>query len=393
VGAHALARSDPQLASVISFTAASSVVPSVRSSYKTALKFYREFCINRGLELWPVDDVQLAGFIHITVQHVSVDSLKMYLAGVRYHHENEWGAWTLEGNELIRRTKRYVKRHFPGRRAKHKLPISLRVLCAILPLLPGWPDALSLEDLMFATASLLAMAAFLRGGEAFTSEGQSRTVMTREMFLFKKVFSCGVETMALIVNVPQPKATPGTPFVAVPVFECPEAGAFDPVRMWKAYVARSPTVYSTQPAFTLPNGKSLSRDYMVKRTLSLLAESKVPMVDSCGNPLSVMAASWRAGGVRTAVDAGVPEYLIMQYGRWRSHAWKHYLCATPLDLYGSALKMFKCLPVEATSALLVGDAVAAQLGVSEDCVVMKQAAVSLRARVRIVHNVRPRSVC
>jgi hypothetical protein len=103
-----------------------------------------------------------------------------------------------------------------------------------------------------------------------------------------------------------------------------------------------------------------------------------------------MAASWRAGGVRTAVDAGVPEYPIMQYGRWRSQPWKHYLCATPLDLYGSALKMFKCLSVEATSALLVGDAVAAQLGASEDGAMVEQSAVSLRARVRIVHNVKPR---
>jgi hypothetical protein len=128
---------------------------------------------------------------------------------------------------------------------------------------------------------------------------------------------------------------------------------------------------------------------MVDRTIALLEASNFPMVNSCGERMRVLAASWRSGGVRTAVDAGVPEYLIKQYGRWTSDAWKNYLCSTPLDLLGSSRLMFSSSlsSVVGSNALLVGDPVAVLLEAKEDDeVVVRRASVALNERVLINYN-------
>lgn len=41
-----------------------------------------------------------------------------------------------------------------------------------------------------------------------------------------------------------------------------------------------------------------------------------------------------AGGVRSAIDAGIPETIIMEFGRWKSIAWRHYLVHSCVDLRG-----------------------------------------------------------
>ena len=64
---------------------------------------------------------------------------------------------------------------------------------------------------------------------------------------------------------------------------------------------------------------------MTRRTLQLMRAAGISLVDDRGQTLSVMASSWRAGGVRSAVEAGVGEAAIMELGRWHSSAWTHYI--------------------------------------------------------------------
>ena len=70
----------------------------------------------------------------------------------------------------------------------------------------------------------------------------------------------------------------------------------------------------------------------------------------------VKAASWRAGGVRSALDASVSGPVIMALGRWRSNAWESYLMQTTSDLKGAQLAMWSPLQAVATT-LRVGDLV------------------------------------
>ena len=64
------------------------------------------------------------------------------------------------------------------------------------------------------------------------------------------------------------------------------------------------------------------------------------MVGPNGTTLPLKAASWRAGGVQTAAQAGLSESMIMFLGRWTSCAWRHYLIHTPVDIQSAAQLMW-----------------------------------------------------
>jgi hypothetical protein len=56
--------------------------------------------------------------------------------------------------------------------------------------------------------------------------------------------------------------------------------------------------------------------------------------------MAIKASSWRAGAVRSALDAGVPEPYIMAMGRWKSQAWINYVVDRGLDLRQTAHAMW-----------------------------------------------------
>jgi hypothetical protein len=59
------------------------------------------------------------------------------ISGVKFHQELLDLTWTLTGNELVRRTVRYLKKKFPTKQGPAEMPITVRVLTQILPLLEG----------------------------------------------------------------------------------------------------------------------------------------------------------------------------------------------------------------------------------------------------------------
>ena len=68
----------------------------------------------------------------------------------------------------------------------------------------------------------------------------------------------------------------------------------------------------------------------------------------------VKAASCRAGGVRSAMDAGISQPLIMAMGRWRSLAWDNYVLHNASDLQSSMEAMWReRAPAKAT--IFVGE--------------------------------------
>ena len=84
-------------------------------------------------------------------------------------------------------------------------------------------------------------------------------------------------------------------------------------------------------AFKLSSDATLSRDWMVKRSAGLLAMAGVQFLGENGMVTCVKAASWRAGAVRSAIDAKIPSPTIMALGRWRSYAWLSYASFTEAE--------------------------------------------------------------
>jgi hypothetical protein len=323
------------------------IVPTTANSYACCAGSYERFCDLRGLQPYPADQVQVSAWIIRLMTSVQPTSLGPYLAAVRFTHINQGFPWLLEGNECVRRVLRYVKRRFPCGGKAVKIAISLSVLRRILPLLPGWPNLTSMShaDLLFACASVIGSCGFLRGGEFLYTPRQARPILRFHHVAVRVIKG----TPSVVVSVPQAKAEWWRVSTDVPIFGLPDqSDPFSPVMLWQALCTRSKHVNRdggssshALPAFHNADGSPLRKDAMTARTLGLLQQANIGLVDARGSPTTVKASSWRAGGVRSAVDAGISEQMMMELGRWKSSAWTSYLTHSSLDLRGASWAMWR----------------------------------------------------
>jgi hypothetical protein len=351
---HPVAVQAPAVAAELGAALQGHILPMTRGSYSSAVSNYLRFCTLHKIAPWPVDVVWFCGWLLRLATSVSHPSFRVYMAGVKDTHELEGYRWAFGGNELVRRVMRYIKRRYPVKEATKKMPISLGVLKTILPHLPGWPnpEVMSHDDRLFTAASLVAVCAFLRGGEFLSTPQRDRPILTRA-----HMGVCQVgQAVALVVSVPQPKTTFWLSEVDVPCFSAPpDLTAFCPRRWYETYLRLSPLARASEhsAAFHFRSGAALTRTWMVARTQRLLQVANVRFVDNAGRVLPMKMASWRAGGVRSALDANLPETLIREFGRWKSSAWHAYLLRSCQDLQGASREMWR-LSKEVVGGLPVG---------------------------------------
>jgi hypothetical protein len=298
----------------------------------------------RDVIMHPVEEITLAVFI--------LRIMNSYLAGIRNAHIHAGFEWTLTGNETIRCVRRYVTRPFPSSDTGRKMPISMGILKTILPLLPGWPNTaeMTFEDLVFACASIIGTCGFLRGGEFLFKPGQTRLILRAAHITTR--FLRGRAAVVVMWAL----ATFWLTEVLVPFFEILGAdAAFSPVRLWAALQLASPFTDAagqpldpSLPAFHTANGAPLRHDWMMARTSDLLKQAGIELMDARGQITSVKSSSWRAGGVRSAMDANLSEVMIMELGRWKSSAWASYLLHTGRDLCAAGRRMWDCAEAPST---------------------------------------------
>jgi len=94
------------------------------------------------------------------------------------------------------------------------------------------------------------------------------------------------------------------------------------------------------PALHNDDGSALSRAVMMSITKRLLDQAGIIVLSDKGAQASLKMASWRAGGVRSAIDAHLDPVLIMKLGRWSSDAWRSYLTHSCLDVRGAGSRMW-----------------------------------------------------
>ena len=340
---------DPDLARRVDNGLRSHYTSNTASSYSTGARDYIRFCEIRALTPWPVDEVAYCGWLHVTSDRIMMSSTGMYMAGVRNASILEGHGWDMFANESVRRTMRFLKKKHPAKTKGQKAPVTVGVLQRILPLLPGWPDMsrMSDDDRVFATASVIGVAGFLRGGEFLTYPKSTRAVLRAHEVSVRPVGNFD----AVIVKVRQPKARWWLAEVAVPCFQNTTDDAFCPVRLWRDYTARCPEFKCSGPAF-LRRGRPLSRDYMVKRTTELMMQADISFIDNRGGAMKVKAASWRSGAACSAVQAHVSVPHIMALGRWSTESWENYILHAPVDLQGPAGSMWAGARLQLTPTTL-----------------------------------------
>ena len=344
--ASALHKKAPSLARIVDVGLHDHLEKKVKSSYGTGARSWVRVARFLDVDPWPPTPIEYCGWLHKLVQpneegrrQLQVNSLDMYKAGVRNACILEGCGWPLRDDEMVRRTTRYLQKAFPVDPKGRKVPVTVPLLKKVLPFLPGWPDmaCMSADDRVFATASIMAVSAYLRGGEFLTSKSSTRPVLKNKDVEVVRTSECHI----LRIKVPAPKARKFLKYETALCFPLVDDDEFCPYRLRSEYLARvSPELRKPDAPALCRGGKALTRDYMVKRTHALMVEAGISFVDKDGVSMDMQASSWRAGAASSAVMAGIPDRDIMAFGRWSSKAWENYVMSLPVSLVESARSMW-----------------------------------------------------
>ena len=99
VAGSALMRQDAELALLVDTGLRSHYLKTTASTYATGAKDYNTFCLNRGLSPWPVCQVALCGWMHVTSKRIVIPSMRVYMEGIRDASILGGHGWDLKGNE------------------------------------------------------------------------------------------------------------------------------------------------------------------------------------------------------------------------------------------------------------------------------------------------------
>ena len=326
---HALTQRNPGWARSLSYALVHHVVSN--ETYDCVTAKYVAFCEAYSVDPWPAHPVVLGAWILQLCSGIAVQSLGVYLAGVKYSQGLLGYPWAMgDGCDIIRRVQRFVKRKYGLAKKQFKTSVTLQVLRTILPLLPGWPHKLSHDHRMMAAASMIGLMGCLRGGE-FTVKCNSK----RPTLLHGQVHIAPSSSprQGVQIDVEHPKGKWWLSKQPVFAFDVAVSAEFGVCSLLRSYREKSiVSLYPTGPAFVDGQGRALTRDRLVVFTEELLEIAKIVQLDPDGQPTKVMSSSWRAGFVRTLKDADVSDPIIMACGRWVSSAWQSYLAVAASDL-------------------------------------------------------------
>jgi hypothetical protein len=197
---------------------------------------------------------------------------------------------------------------------------------------------ISFNDLTWASASCIAFFACLRGGEFFVQPKSERPVLTGGAVTIR---TPGTGSYVYI-EVPSPKTRKD--LISIPAVAASSGCnfAFDPVRLLVEYRKRAAerkiNVTGKNAAFKSKDGKPINREFMIARAEKLRKAAKIEILDTAGKPIKVSAASWRAGFVLSARQAGIVQENIRTNGRWTSVGGPLPYTVDTLDTYQSMTK-------------------------------------------------------
>jgi hypothetical protein len=120
-----------------------------------------------------------AAFIVDAGDSVSVATLKGYISAIRSTQHDKLIPWALDGNYVVARAFRAVKKRYGSASKALKIPISMSTLLLIFRRIPGWPrpEKMNHNNRLFVAASVIAVFGFLRGGEFLTSRKSGRKIL------------------------------------------------------------------------------------------------------------------------------------------------------------------------------------------------------------------------
>ena len=310
---------------------ASSLAISSQKTYSSGEKRFIDFCYKLHIDpnhILPTNENMLVYFATYMARSVRADTIKVYLAAIRYMHIVNGHNLDLKSFLRLQYVLKGIKRS-QGNSKFTRLPITLTHL-KLFQLLLSNP---SFDNIMLWAALTLAFFGFLRVSE-FTCSGRFNPnihITPKEITFLPSKHTPTYMQIHL-------KVSKTDPFRSGVTLSIGGTGShICPVTAMSRYISILPT-NQNGPLFRTESGKPLTRKCFTSLTRDLLKTMGV-------NPKHYASHSFRIGAATSAGAANMPSWLIKTLGRWTSDCYERYI-KTPVTTLCQATRQLATAPTQ-----------------------------------------------
>ena len=306
------------LDATVQFLCQKGVADSTHKTYQSALRRFASFCSMYSiLSPFPVSESVLCYFSSfLACQHISPQTIKTYLAGIRHMQITLGLPEPRQFSSLprLRLVQAGIQRCYSQQRQGKdhiRLPITPEIL---LKLRSYWDQFSSDKDIIMVwAAAVLCFFGFFRSGEITLQSTTSFNPATHLAWGDVAVDSRQTPTM-LKVHLKRSKSDQLGK--GVDVFIGHTSNPLCPVSAVLSYIMVRGT--AAGPFFQSSTGTPLTKSYFISEVRQALEAVGLPYKDFAGH-------SFRIGAATTAAKAGLEDSVIRTLGRWNSNAFLVYI--------------------------------------------------------------------
>ena len=316
---HSNATTDDDLDNNLSFLWDNALSKSTLATYSSALSSFLTFLAISGLvPPWPQTTLPTISE-HIIIQyvaycqkslHLRYDSIKLYLAGIRFHYIKRNNFDVLKNNlqlQYILRSVKKTQQNVKGLR----LPITFSILSDLCFALSSGMLSPFL-DLMYSCVFTTAFYGFLRCGE-FTCTKNSLTFLQLSDIIVNQDHS--MFTLRLRTS----KTDPFGSGVSIPIFN---SQPLCPVTIMAKYLAMR-RAQAAQPDAPLFIDSQFSTSPLARSTF--ITSLRCILARIGYNDSHFSGHSFRIGACTSGAAGGVEDHLLQVLGRWKSGCYTRYI--------------------------------------------------------------------
>ena len=286
-----------------------SVAPTTARSYRSAQKFYLDFCGRLALQPIPSTEHTMILYVAELSQRLCYSTIQSYLSAVRHLHLTTGHKDPLKDTVQLELVLKGVKRWRP-RSERHRLPITPYILNTMLTVLLQNPQ--EYNNIMLWAACCLGFFAFLRSGE-FTAPAST---FDPTWHLSPQDILVDIHATPSMLEIKIKGSKTDQTRRGVSLFVGRTHNCLCPVTAILAYLAVRGT--SPGPLFLLKDGTTLTRQKLVKMVQSTLQLAGI-------DPSGYSGHSFRIGAATTAAAKGIDADTIRTLGRWSSDTYQRYI--------------------------------------------------------------------
>jgi integrase len=308
----------------------SAYAPSTRRKHTTAWRHWLRYLQLAEFSIPPIRPSELhicLWLVYLFKRHYSYNTIKTYLYSLASEIRIRGGKNIVIPYEswFVHTTLAYMKKSLGTGPITFRRPLTIDLLALLFKIL----DLKDYDTYVYACMLTMGVYCMLRVGELCYSkdEGVEKYIRNGDITFYSDYISYTLH------NTKTDKDKRGVKKYIADI-KSAVINPFDFMRMIKNIKTNSSI--SSEPFFTLKNGKPVSRPMLVK-----FLQDKMKIIFPAVPANEWTGISLRKGGATSAIRAGVAGEVIGHMGHWKSDVYKIYIVHEGKDIRDAQVKMAK----------------------------------------------------